>query len=113
MSHPIANEIVLQQLRAVESRPELSAILVEHGLAMADLQTELPKLTAAEFASLLRHCFEFFDDEAMGFTDKPLRTGTFRMMCQATIGCQNIRRALLRIADFFRLLSDEFRVFTD
>ena len=108
MSHPIANEIILQQLRAVESRSEIKSILAEHGLTKEDLQGEIPKMTAAEFASLLRHCFEFFDDEAMGFTDKPLRTGTFRMMCQATIGCQNIRRALLRIADFFRLLSDEF-----
>ncbi len=56
----------------------------------------------------MRNTFELFDDEAAGYTIKPLRVGTFRMLCHATINCDNLRRAFLRMITYFKLLSDEF-----
>ena len=112
MSHLISNIIVNQQLQGLKGDPELRLLMDKHHLNFDQLNADTANVTARDFSALLRDCFEHFDDEAMGFTDKPLRTGTFRMLCLATIGCQNIRRVLLRISDFFRLLSDEFRFST-
>lgn len=113
MSHFIANILVASQLRGLYQDEELAKLMKQRRLSLEMLESERPVLTDADFAGLMRDCFEYFDDEAMGFTDKPLRSGTFRMMCQVTIGCQNIRRVILRINDFFRLLSDEFHFSLD
>lgn len=109
MSHYISNFLVFNQLQGLIGEPQLSPLMRKRSITFDQLDQQRPLLSASEFAGLLRDCFEYFDDEAMGFTDKPLRTGTFRMMCLATLGCQNLRRVTLRIADFFRLISDEFQ----
>ncbi|WP_417348857.1 AraC family transcriptional regulator ligand-binding domain-containing protein [Ferrimonas sp.] len=61
------------------------------------------------FSALLRSLWDKLDDESSGFGCRPLRGGCFRMMCHATIGCLNLRRALIRVGDFFRLVSDEYQ----
>ncbi|TKB48844.1 AraC family transcriptional regulator [Ferrimonas sediminicola] len=66
-------------------------------------------ISPARFSSLLRSLWTLLDDESSGFASRPLRGGCFRMMCHATIGCFNLRRALIRVGDFFRLLSDEYQ----
>ncbi|BDY04423.1 AraC family transcriptional regulator [Ferrimonas sp. YFM] len=66
-------------------------------------------LSPERFSVLLRSLWDHLDDESSGFASRPLRDGCFRMMCHATIGCLNLRRALIRVGDFFRLLSDEYQ----
>jgi len=108
MPHQISANIVYAQFAAVSSAPTFDQVAAEKGLDASALRQGHCSLFADEFASLMRACFEKYDDEALGFTHKPLRLGTFRMMCHATLGCYNLRRALLRLCDYFRLLSDEF-----
>lgn len=108
MSHLIANSIVRAQLGALSQKPGFADVLYAQHLDLDLLQQPGKQLSAEAFSQLMRACFDAFDDEAMGFTQKPLRTGTFRMLCHSTIGCPNLRRVILRICDFFRLLSDEF-----
>lgn len=108
MPHRIANIIVNAQLSAITDPVLRGRLLSSVGIEEPLLNDQEARLDATQFARLMRACFEQLDDEAMCFTQKPLRVGTFRMMCHATIGSGNVRRAILRIAEFFRLLSDEF-----
>lgn len=108
MPHLIANIIVNAQLSAIADAVQRNKFLHSVGITQPLLNDQAALLDATDFARLMRICFNQLDDEAMGFTHKPMRVGTFRMMCHATIGCGNIRRAILRIAEYFRLLSDEF-----
>ena len=108
--HYISNQIVNWQLRALKAQNiDLSSIYALVNTSEEALSQPGSLLTAEQFAQVMRKTFELVDDEAVGYTRKPLRLGTFRMMCHATIGCDNLRRAILRMMDFFRLLSDEFQ----
>ncbi|WP_051215859.1 helix-turn-helix domain-containing protein [Ferrimonas futtsuensis] len=90
--------------KGVEVGPLLSAVgSSERQLLMGE------GLSPERFSALLRGLWDHLDDESSGFALRPLRVGCFRMMCQATIGCLNLRRALIRVGDFFRLLSDEYQ----
>jgi len=107
--HHISNQTVNLQLLALKTKGiDLSDIYSQVGVREADLQQPGRILSAEQFASLMRMAFELVNDEAVGYTLKPLRVGTFRMLCHATLDCQNLRRALLRMIEYFRLLSDEF-----
>ena len=108
MSHRIPNIIVNAQLSAIADPVQRGKLLYSADIVEPLLDDHEARLDATEFAGLMRTCFEQLDDEAMCFTHKPLRVGTFRMMCHATISCGNVRRTIIRIAEFFRLLSDEF-----
>jgi AraC-like DNA-binding protein len=108
MTHRISNIIVNAQLSAIADPVKRRQLLFSAGIEEPLLNDQEARLDATGFARLMRACFDQLDDEAMCFTHKPLRVGTFRMMCHATINCTNVRRAILRIAEFFRLLSDEF-----
>ncbi|WP_176819179.1 AraC family transcriptional regulator [Ferrimonas sediminum] len=66
-------------------------------------------LVARDYAALLRQLWQLLDDESSGYAVKPMRLGSFRMMCQACIGCRNLRRAQLRVIEYFRLMSDEYQ----
>ncbi|TQV75558.1 AraC family transcriptional regulator [Aliikangiella marina] len=108
--HNISNQIVKWQLQGLKARDvDLKPIYSIAGLSEEDLSKPGNLLTAEEFAQLMRSAFELVDDEAAGYTQKPWRLGTFRMMCHATIDCDNLRRAIMRMMEFFRLLSDEFK----
>jgi AraC-like DNA-binding protein len=87
---------------------DLSDIYQTLNISEAKLNDSGSLLTAEEFAKLLRIAFEISNDEAVGYTKRPLKIGTFRMMCYATVNCDNLRRAIIRMIDFFALLSDEF-----
>ena len=110
----ISNQIVNWQLQALKARGiDLSTVyqsvrVGERALSEQVLSESGAILTAEQFAMLMRKAFELVDDEAVGYTQKPLRVGTFRMLCHATINCTNLRRALIRMTEYFRLLSDEF-----
>jgi len=107
--HHISNQIVNWQLQALKARNiDLTSIYQKLEISEVELDQTGRLLSAEQFAHLMRLAFDLVDDEAVGYTQKPLRTGTFRMLCHATIDCDNLRRALLRMIDFFRLLSDEF-----
>jgi AraC-like DNA-binding protein len=108
MTHRIPNIIVNAQLSAIADPAQRRQLLMSVGIKEPLLNDQQARLNATEFARLMRTCYDQLDDEAMCFSHKPLRVGTFRMLCHATINCGNVRRAILQLIEFFRLLSDEF-----
>ena len=107
MSLMIAPEIVAAQFAGVAGKPEMNRCCEKVGIAPMDLQALPHGVSGSDFARLLKYAFAAFDDEALGFTRRPMKAGTFRMMCHATVGCTNLRRALLRVTEFFHLMSDD------
>lgn len=71
------------------------------------LATPDGRVSLADFGRIIRASFRRLDDEASGFLSRPLRPGTFALMCHATITCPNLRRTLLRSGRFFTVVSDE------
>jgi AraC-like DNA-binding protein len=107
--HLISNKIVNRFLQAlVQDGVNLDDIYKSLSIEQNKLSQPGRLLTTETFAKLMRSVYELRNDESAGYTDKPLRLGTFRMMCHATINCSNLRQALLRMMAFFQLLSDEF-----
>jgi len=106
--HVISNRIVFWLLQAaIEKNVDLSPVYEKYDFQPLALDSQTPLFSSGQFASLMRELFELTEDESAGYTDKPLRLGTFRMLCHATINCGNLRQALLRMMQYFKLLSDE------
>ncbi|OEY65984.1 AraC family transcriptional regulator [Marinobacter sp. X15-166B] len=65
------------------------------------------RVSLADFGALLRALWLHLGDESGGFLSRPLKIGTFGMMCHAIISSGNLRRALLRSARYISLVADE------
>ncbi|USD39033.1 AraC family transcriptional regulator [Ferrimonas sp. SCSIO 43195] len=87
---------------------DVDRLLADYALDWQALQ-QGRGLNARDYAALLRQLWQRLDDESSGYARKPMRLGSFRMMCHASIGCRNLRRALLRVIEYFRLMSDEYQ----
>ncbi|KZZ53127.1 AraC family transcriptional regulator, partial [Oleiphilus sp. HI0123] len=59
---------------------------------------------------LLHSLWSELGDEASGFVEKPLKIGTFSMMCHAIITATSLRHALLRASKFIGLFGDELSI---
>lgn len=107
--HLIPNPIIRWQLFALkQAGVDLTSVYKAANIDQSELDANSSRVTSEQFALLMRTAFELVDDEAVGYSQRPMRVGTFRMLCHATINCDNLRRALVRMCDFFRVLSDEY-----
>lgn len=105
--------VIASMFEAIRHRPvDLAAVFARNG--MAELYDALnagklptQRIALTDYGRLLRDLWQTLDDEASGYLSRPLRVGTFRMMCHALITAGNLRRALLRSARFIALMTDE------
>ncbi|MFI9720258.1 AraC family transcriptional regulator [Streptomyces sp. NPDC052396] len=67
------------------------------------LGDDLARVTAEQFASLVRELGRVTGDEFLGLGTSPSRPGTFAMMCHACVGCPDLGAALDRAARFYGL----------
>ncbi len=94
-------------LGAAASGVESSEILHLAGVSDKVLEAAQERLPLEDFGRIVRATFRRLNDESSGFLQRPLKPGTFALMCQVTITCPNLRRALLRSGRFFHVLTDE------
>ena len=104
-----------RQLGALLAQPaEARRLLQQLAIPVEVLQPGHPQqqawFDAAKLAELGARVWTTLNDESAGVMQKPLRTGTFRLLCHAVITSSNLRRAMIRSCDFFKILSDEFDV---
>ncbi|MBB1254516.1 AraC family transcriptional regulator [Streptomyces alkaliterrae] len=64
------------------------------------------RVSAAQFAELVRELHRATDDEFLGLGPAPSRRGTFAMMCHTVIGCPDLGSALRRAVRFYGLFPD-------
>ncbi len=101
----IANSILQAHYRQAEQvgylRPNL---LTESGLHLDAVRMGTGRSDAGAFAKWLSTMWQENDDESGGFLPKPVKAGTFAMSMHAIISAGNLRRALLRSAQFYKLM---------
>jgi AraC-like DNA-binding protein len=68
------------------------------------------RINIDDFGALLRAVWLSLGDEATGFFGRPMKIGTFAMMCHAIITSGNLGRALLRSARYIGLISDDLHI---
>ena len=84
----------------------------KHFLAQANIPfflLEAPhgRVTVLQFAHLYRLLANEYDDETPGFFSRPLRGGTLKYLCLSLLDAPNLRVALHRFSQYFRLLLDD------
>jgi len=110
----ILGHFVLCQLTgAAERGLDADALLKFAGIDPAIMENPEERVPVDNFIELILEIWRQLDDELGGFASRPVKPGTFSMMCHATITCTNLRRTLLRGAQFFALISDEIEFILD
>jgi hypothetical protein len=97
---------VRAHLVAAAAGLDLDALATRAGCAGVFARPDEHRIPIDAFARLIRLTWDTLGSETAGFTEQPQRTGLFAMMCHATITCPNLRRALLRAARFYALVTD-------
>lgn len=110
--HSVPIDLLRAMLVAAERhRVEVPLLLQDAGLAhleakISDLENQ-DRIGLEDLGALLRSLWQELGDEASGFLTRPLKIGTFGMMCHALITSGNLRRALLRSGRYISLLTDD------
>ncbi|MFC0219553.1 AraC family transcriptional regulator [Pseudochelatococcus lubricantis] len=79
------------------------------GLPPDLLGQEGARVTVAQFGQLYRFLAGALDDECPGFFSRPLYGGTFKFLCLNLLNADNLRVALYRFGQYFRLMLDDLR----
>ena len=87
---------------------DAQVVLRRAGLEPADLRTPKARLTQAEFARLVSTITRMSRDEFWGLCSRPIKPGTFKMLCHILINCRDLGQAIAVGCRFYHLLADDF-----
>ncbi|MBI5107262.1 MAG: AraC family transcriptional regulator [Rhodocyclales bacterium] len=88
--------------------------LLEHaGIASDLIHQRNARVPVAHYAALYRLINEQLDDEAFALFSRPLRRGSFELLCRAVLSAPTLEVALERIARSLRVLLDDVSVDLD
>lgn len=90
---------------AVDRLQALGAVGISRDL----LGQEGARITVLQFGQLYRYLARLLDDECPGFFSRPLYGGTFKFLCLNLLSADNLRVALYRFGQYFRLMLDDLR----
>lgn len=65
------------------------------------------RINESQMNSLVKRAHELFQDEFIGFTRAPSKTGVFAMMTEVVRRCESLREALLMGVQFYNLFTDD------
>ncbi|GAB1688713.1 AraC family transcriptional regulator [Krasilnikovia sp. M28-CT-15] len=82
---------------------DTTALLEQAGIPPELLEVERARVSTEQFARLTKLLWDSLDDELLGLAPEPSKVGTFAMMCHAVVHCPDLRSALRRSAEFYRL----------
>jgi AraC-like DNA-binding protein len=86
---------------------DCDALLADAGITPELLGQVGARVTADQYATLLRLLIERLDDEALGLLSRRLKRGSFELVARSAIGATTVERAMRRVARTFRLLQDD------
>ena len=85
--------------------------LLEHaGIASDLIHQRNARVPVARYAALYRLINEQLDDEGFALFSRPLRRGSFELLCRAVLSAPTLETALERIARTLRVLLDDVSV---
>lgn len=91
---------------------ELNRILQVAEISLAHFSSTQP-LTAHQFIRLLRACKVLLNDEFFGLTQRPAKQGTLALMVDLALGCATLGAAVEKVADFFRIVTDDVEIYCE
>lgn len=94
-----------------EGRPT-SQWLTEAGVAPELLASPSARVTADQYARLLRVLMERSGDETLGFLSRPMRPGTLALLARSTLGAPTLEIATRRLVRAFGLMQDDLSIET-
>ncbi|GGC87060.1 AraC family transcriptional regulator [Chelatococcus reniformis] len=86
------------------------AILRRAGIDPAILAAPHGRLSQRQFAALISLLTRLTRDEIWLLCSRPIKPGTFRLMCRLLVRCANLREAIRAGCQFYHLLIDDFTV---
>ena len=92
---------------ALERGHDIDSLLTQAHIDPALLQSPNARVSAKAFSRLWVVLSDLLDDEFFGIDSHPMRRGSFRLMCHATLGSKSLDQALRRALSFLRLVLDD------
>jgi AraC-like DNA-binding protein len=106
----ISIELVHEALEASISRGvDVSPILSKSHIDPQLLESPQSRISAGAYASLWANLADSIDDEFFGMDSHPMRRGSFRLMCHASVGALTLERALHRIVRYLGAVLDDLK----
>lgn len=85
--------------------------LLEHAeIATHLLHDRTARIPVARYAALYRLINECLDDEGFALFSRPLRRGSFELLCRGALSAATLEEALERIARFLHVVLDDLEV---
>jgi AraC-like DNA-binding protein len=85
-------------------------LLRDAGVDRADIDSPETRIVSEKLASMVEGVLDQLQDESMNLSDSPIPRGAFYLMGKLAVGELTLRRALLVGADFYRMVTDAYRV---
>lgn len=92
---------------ARERGHDIDGLLAQAHIDPALLQASHARVSAKAFSRLWVVLADLLDDEFFGIDSHPMRRGSFRLMCHASLGGSSLDQALRRALSFLRLVLDD------
>ncbi len=106
--HTIAVHQVVQMLLGLKTEEDRAAMLLKAGISQALLESDLSRVTQAQFARLMAALMRHHRDEFWGLGSKPLPLGTFASCCRMLVGQRNLGDALRAGLRYYHALLPDF-----
>jgi AraC-like DNA-binding protein len=87
--------------------PQRERALQAAGIPLPLLQADAARVPAPAFSALWLAVAREMDDEFFGLDRRGMKVGSFALICQAVISCENLDRAIKRMLRGFSLFLDE------
>ena len=100
--------LVLSGVR--EAGFDIDRLLARAGIAPEQLDKPGARLPQDQFARLIAVLTRQTRDELWLLCSRPIKPGSFRMMCRLLIRCANLREAIRIGCQFYHLVADDFVV---
>ena len=95
---------------ARQANLDLKRLLHKCQIDEADLLTPGKRLPVDKVVRLQNYCTGLLSDEAAGLLSKPTAIGCLRYMALSVVHTRNLGRALERLAEFYDLFNNTFRI---
>lgn len=102
-------EDLLSALREIASAEEFQRILDASGITMpADPQRA--RISRDQIVRLYKAASQVTGDEMMGLWSRPIRSGALKQICAASLSASSLGAGIFRMATFWNLVLDDYRL---
>ena len=96
--------------RAEQQRADMNRLITEAGLSQTAIWASDTRVLPVQFASLMQALWRQRGDEFMGFTEQPMRVGSFPLMMHSVLTANTLGDALRYGCHFYHVLTDDVRL---